>query len=66
MAERAALLRALREAAKRSGRAAPRDYHGQATVGAVIESFRVTRITPKPDGSVEVEVAVPAAGIHGP
>jgi hypothetical protein len=64
MAERAALLVALRDAARRSGRAMPPDYQGTVRVGAVIREFRVTRVTPRPDGSVEVEVMVPAAGVQ--
>lgn len=63
MAERAAFLQALREAAKQSGRSAPPDYTGPIQVGATVKGFRITRITSHPDGSVEVEVTVPRAGI---
>jgi hypothetical protein len=63
MAERGALLDAIREAARKSGRAAPSDYRGSIKVGAVVKGFRITRITPQPDGSVEIEVSVPRAGV---
>jgi hypothetical protein len=63
MAERAALLQAIREAAKQSGRQAPMNYRGPVRVGATIQGFRITRITPLPDGSVEIEVSVPPAGV---
>ena len=63
MAERAALLQAIREAAKQSGRRAPMNYRGPVQVGATIQGFQITRITPLPDGSVEVEVSVPRAGV---
>jgi len=63
MAERGALLDAIREAARKSGRVAPTDYRGSIKVGAVVKGFRITRITPRPDGSVEIEVAVPSKGV---
>ncbi len=63
MAERAAFLQAIRQAAKLADRSAPLDYSGPVVVGAVIQGFRITRVTSHPDGSVEVEVTVPRAGI---
>ena len=63
MAERAALLDALRKAAVLSGRAAPRHYNGAVSVGARIREFRIVGLTHHPDGSVEVEVSVPRAGV---
>ena len=63
MAERGAFLDAIREAARKSGRAAPSDYRGSIKVGAVVKGFRIVRITPQPDGSVEIEVSVPTAGV---
>jgi hypothetical protein len=63
MAERAALLQAIREAAKKAGRPAPKNYGGTIRVGATVQGFRITRITPLPDGSIEIEVSVPPAGV---
>lgn len=63
MAERAALLQAIREAAIKSGRRAPLNYRGAIRVGITIQGFRITRITPLPDGSVEIEVSVPRSRI---
>ena len=69
MAERAALLHALRNAARDAGRAMPPNHQdamreGTLRVGATLEEFRITRVTRRPDGVVEVEVTVPAARIH--
>jgi hypothetical protein len=63
MAERAAFLQAVREAANKAGRQPPLDYAGPIKVGAVIRDFRITRITRLPDGSVQVEVSVPRSRI---
>lgn len=63
MAERAALLQAISEAARKAGRPAPKNYAGIIRVGATVQGFRITRITPLPDGSVEIEVSVPSAGV---
>ncbi|HZS10720.1 MAG TPA: hypothetical protein VFA38_00630 [Nitrospirales bacterium] len=69
MTERAALLQALRNAARDAGRSIPADVqsaleHGMVRVGATIQDFRITRVTRRPDGAVEVEVTVPESGIH--
>jgi hypothetical protein len=61
MAERSAFLEAIREAARKSGRSAPYEYQGRIREGSVVKGFRINRVTPKPDGSVEVEVSVPAS-----
>jgi hypothetical protein len=71
MTERAALLQALRNAARDAGRSIPVDFqgaleNGAVRVGAMIQDFRITRVTRRPDGTVEVEVTVPAAGILAP
>ena len=63
MADRAALLDALRKAALLSGRAAPRQYQGAIRIGARIREFHITGLTHHPDGSVDVEVSVPRAGV---
>lgn len=63
MAERAALLQALRNAAQKAGRPVPKGYSGTIRVGATIQGFRITRMTPLPDGSIEIEVSVPRKGI---
>lgn len=63
MAERAALLQAIRNAARKAGRAAPENFMGTVQVGATVQGFRVMRITALPDGSIEVEVSVPPAGV---
>jgi hypothetical protein len=64
MAERAALLNAIREAARLAGRSVPESFTGPVRVGATIEGFRITRITSLPDGTVEIEVTVPPAGVR--
>ena len=63
MAERAAFVRAMREAAKKAGKPMPPPYNGTITTGATINGFQVTRITSLPDGAVEVEVSVVRSGI---
>lgn len=63
MAERSAFLNAIREAASRSGRTAPYEYQGAIRQGVVVKGFRITRLTRQPDGSVEIEVSVPPAGV---
>lgn len=63
MAERAAFVRAMREAAKLAGKPMPPVYNGTITTGATIHGFQVTRITSLPDGAVEVEVTVAPSGI---
>ncbi|MGH7164928.1 MAG: hypothetical protein ACREIS_05310 [Nitrospiraceae bacterium] len=63
MAERAAFVRAMREAAKKAGKPMPPAYSGTITTGATIHGFQVTRITSLPDGAVEVEVTVAPSGI---
>ncbi len=63
MAERAAFVRAMREAAKLAGKPVPPAYNGTITTGATIQGFRVTRITALPDGAVEVEVTVAPSGV---
>lgn len=63
MAERAAFVRAVREAAKKAGKPMPPTYNGTVTTGATIHGFQVTRITALPDGAVEVEVTVAPSGI---
>jgi len=63
MAERSAFLNAIREAGRMSGRAVPYDYQGPIRAGLLVKGFRITRVTRRPDGSVEVEVSVPRSGI---
>lgn len=63
MAERSAFLNAIREAASKSGRTAPYEYQGAIRQGMVVKGFRITRLTRRPDGSVEIEVSVPPAGV---
>ena len=66
MAERSAFLNAIREAAEKSGRAAPYEYRGSIRQGVVVKGFRITRVTRYPDGSVEIEVSVPPSGVTPP
>lgn len=63
MAERSAFLSAIREAGRMSGRAVPYDYQGPIHEGLLVKGFRITRVVRRPDGSVEVEVSVPRAGL---
>lgn len=57
LAERAALVDALRNVARQTGRATPRDYRGVIEVGAIVHGFRIERITQLPDGRVEIDIA---------